>query len=50
MKKWLCLTLPICLIGCGIMVAIENLCKVKIDTILFCVWGFVSGIIAEIIS
>ena len=43
MKKWLCLTLPICLIGCGIMVAIENLCKVKIDTIIFGVWGFASG-------
>ena len=50
MKKWFCLTLPICLIGCGIMIAIENLCKVKIDTIIFGVWGFASAIIAEVIS
>ena len=50
MKKWLCLTLPICLIGCGIMVAIENLCKVKIDLIIWGIWGFASSIIAEVIS
>ena len=50
MKKWLCLTIPICLIGCGAMIAIENLCKVKIDTIIFGIWGFASAIIAEVIS
>jgi hypothetical protein len=32
------------------MVAIENLFKVKIDTIIFGVWGFASAIIAEVIS
>ena len=32
------------------MIAIENLCKVKIDTIIFGVWGFASAIISEIIS
>ena len=46
-KKYICLTLPICLIGCFLMILLEKMWETNFGLIPFFIWGFLSSYISE---
>ena len=46
-KRYFCLTLPICLVGCFLMILFEKLLEVNFGLIPFFIWGCLSAFIAE---
>jgi len=46
-KKYFCLTLPICLLGCFFMILLEKMWETDFGLIPFFIWGFLSAYISE---
>lgn len=46
-KKYFCLTLPICLLGCFLMILLEKMWETNFGLIPFFIWGFLSSYISE---
>lgn len=46
-KKYICLTLPICLLGCFLMILLEKMWETNFGLIPFFIWGFLSSYISE---
>ena len=46
-KMYFCLTLPICLIGCFLMILLEKMWETNFGLIPFFIWGFLSSYISE---
>lgn len=44
-KAFCFLTIPICLAGCGVMIALEKIIGVDFGVIPFIIWGFLSDMI-----
>ena len=49
-KKYFCLTIPICLLGCFLMILLEKMWETDFGLIPFFIWGFLSSIIGEWVS
>lgn len=46
-KMYFCLTLPICLLGCFLMILLEKLWETNFGLIPFFIWGVLSSFISE---
>ena len=46
-KKYICLTLPIFLLGCFLIILLEKMWETNFGLIPFFIWGFLSSYISE---
>lgn len=46
-KKYFCLTIPICLLGCFLMILLEKMWETDFGLIPFFIWGVLSSYISE---
>ena len=46
-KMYFCLTVPICLLGCILMIALEKMWETDFGLIPFFIWGVLSSFISE---
>lgn len=47
LKKYFCLTLPICLLGCILMILLEKMWETDFGLIPYFIWGVLSSFITE---
>lgn len=49
-KQYIFLTLPICFIGCFLMILLEKLLETNFGLIPFFIWGILSAYISEVVN